>query len=51
MGFYGRESAQEPKITMHNAKLHHLAVRWTNLGLADARRKLPALMHSANCKV
>ena len=26
-------------------------VQWTNLGLADARRMLPAQMHSANCKV
>jgi arginine repressor len=31
--------------------LHHLAVQQTNLGLADARRMLPAPMHSANCKV
>ena len=31
--------------------LHHLAVRRTNLGLADARRTLPVRMHSANCKV
>ena len=28
-----------------------LAVRRTNLGLADARRTLPDRMHSANCKV
>ena len=31
--------------------LHHLAVRQTNLGLVDARRKLPSQMHSANYKV
>jgi hypothetical protein len=31
--------------------LHHLAVQWTNLGLADAKRALPALMHSAYFKV
>jgi hypothetical protein len=30
---------------------HHLAVRQTNQGLADARRTQPATMHSANCKV
>ena len=29
----------------------HLVVRWTNMGLADARRTLPARKHSANCKV
>jgi hypothetical protein len=29
----------------------HLAVRQTNLGLADVRRKLPSPMYSANCKV
>ena len=32
-------------------RIHHLAVRRTNLGLAHARRTLAALMHSANCKV
>ena len=31
--------------------LHHLAVRGTDLGLADARKTLPARMHSATCKV
>jgi hypothetical protein len=31
--------------------LHHLVVPRTNLGLANARRTLPALMHRANCKV
>ena len=32
-------------------KLHYLAVQQTNMGLADARRTLPAPMHSANCNV
>jgi hypothetical protein len=31
--------------------LHHIEVQQTNLGLADARRTLPAWMHSAICKV
>ena len=30
---------------------HHLAIQWTNLGLVEARRMLPAPMHSANCNV
>ena len=51
--------AELPKITMSNAK-HHSGLmnhaspsgrRRTNLVLADARRMLPARMHSANCKV
>ena len=33
-----------------NHAFHHLAVRRTNLGLADARRTLPARMHSPNFK-
>ena len=53
MGFHGRAAAHKPKITMRNAKrlpewckarrhwtLEHLAVRWTNLGLVDARKTL-----------
>jgi hypothetical protein len=32
-------------------KLHPLAVGRANLGLADARRMLPAPKHSADCKV
>ena len=31
--------------------LPHLAVRQKNLGLADAKKTLPAPMHTANCKV
>ena len=66
MGFYSRAAAHKPKITMCNAKRllewkHFLwsvesrftiwQFRTTNLGLADARRTLPAPKHSANCKV
>ena len=31
--------------------VYHLAVERLNLGLADARRTLPAWIHSADCKV
>ena len=56
-GFLWRAATHKPKITMRNAKhwlewcksrvglsgvIHHLAVRQTNLGLAIARRTLPA---------
>ena len=30
---------------------HHLAVRQSNLGLADATKTLPVQIHGANCKV
>jgi hypothetical protein len=46
MGFHDRTAADKLKITM----LHHLSVRRTNLSLADARRTLPATMHSASLK-
>jgi hypothetical protein len=63
MGFHGRVAPQKPN---HHAQCQmsgvvemrsgsqtevHLAVRQTELGLADANRTLPALMHRANCKV
>ena len=65
MCFHGQAAAHRPKITMRNAKRllewckarRHCTlekwkrVLWRNLGLADARRTLPAPMHSANRKV
>ena len=46
MGFHDRAAADKLKITM----LHHLSIRRTNLSLADARRTLPATIHSASLK-
>jgi hypothetical protein len=45
------EMAEQPHSLEWWITLRQLAVRRTNLGLADARRTLPARTHNANCKV